>query len=65
MSRSRTLLVVGACLTVIGLAIAATSPVLGTAESARTGAQQLAGGIVVLLGWASFAWGIHRYGRES
>jgi hypothetical protein len=64
-SRSRALLGLGASLTVVGLAIAATSPVLGTAGSSRTGAQQLAGGIVVLLGWALLAWGIHRFGRES
>jgi hypothetical protein len=65
MRRPRTLLGVGAFVTVVGLAIAATSPVLGTAGSARTSVQQLAGGIIVLLGWALLAWGIHRFGRES
>jgi hypothetical protein len=61
----RTLLAAGALLTVVGLAIAATSPVVGAEGSERTAAQQLSGGIAVLVGWALLAFGIHRFGRES
>lgn len=61
----RTLLALGAALTVLGLAIAATSPILGAAGSDRTPGQQLAGGVVVLIGWVFLAWGIHRFGRET
>ena len=64
-SRSRTLIVVGALVTVVGLAIAAISPIPGTAGSERTGAEQLSGGVIVLAGWAMLAWGIHRFGRGS
>jgi hypothetical protein len=65
MSPSRRLLAAGALLTVIGLATAAMSPVLGTVGSERTDTQQMIGGIVVLLGWVLLGWGIHRFGRES
>jgi hypothetical protein len=61
----RSLLALGALLTVLGLAVAATSPVVGAEGSERTPTQQLAGGAVVLVGWALLAWGIHRFGRES
>jgi hypothetical protein len=61
----RSLLALGAVLTVLGLAIAATSPVVGAEGSERTPTQQLAGGAVVLVGWTLLAWGIHRFGRES
>jgi hypothetical protein len=64
-SRTRTLLVVGALVTVVGLAIAAIAPIAGTAGSDRTVAQQRVGGVVVLVGWLVLAWGIHRFGRES
>jgi hypothetical protein len=36
---------------------------LGTVGAEREHAQQIAGGIVVLLGWAALALGIHRFGR--
>jgi hypothetical protein len=63
-SRSKRLIVIGALVTVVGLAVAATSPIAGTAGSERTGAQQISGGVIVLAGWAVLAWGIHRFGRE-
>jgi hypothetical protein len=50
--------------TACGIAIAATAPVIGTAATARIEAQQTGGGVVVLVGWAALAWGIHKYGRE-
>ena len=59
----RRLLAGGALTTAIGILIAATAPVLGTAGAERTRPQELAGGLVSLLGWALLAWGIHRYGR--
>jgi uncharacterized membrane protein YidH (DUF202 family) len=60
---ARRLLAFGVILTAIGVAIAATAPVLGTEGSARTRSQQTAGGVVVLVGWAVLAWAIHRFGR--
>lgn len=59
----RRLLAVGAGLTALGIAITGTAPVLGTEGSSRTLAQQMAGGVVVLVGWALLAWGIHAFGR--
>jgi hypothetical protein len=60
---ARRLLAVGAVLTAVGIAIAGTAPVAGTEGSSRTHTQQIVGGIVVVLGWAILAWGIHRFGR--
>jgi sensor domain CHASE-containing protein len=54
----------GAVVTVVGIAIAATAPILGTEGSSRTHGQQIAGGVVVVLGWALLAWSIHAFGRE-
>jgi hypothetical protein len=56
---------VGAVLTVVGLAVAATAPIPGTtgAEGARS--RQMQGGALVLLGWVAFGWGIHRFGRAE
>ncbi len=62
---SRRTLALGAVLTVLGLAIAAALPVASVADSERTSNAQRAGGVVALLGWATLAWGIHRFGRES
>jgi hypothetical protein len=59
------LLSVGSLLTTSGLAIAATSPVVGTDGSERTHAQALLGGVFVVLGWAVLAWGIHQFGRDE
>ncbi|MGH7298070.1 MAG: hypothetical protein ACRELB_24230 [Polyangiaceae bacterium] len=53
----------GALVTALGIAIAATAPVLGTEGSSRTHGQQLVGGVVVVLGWALLAWSIHAFGR--
>jgi hypothetical protein len=61
----RQLLAAGAIVTVLGIAIAGMAPILGTEGSSRTSAQQVAGGVVVVLGWALLAWGIHRFGRET
>ena len=61
---SRRLVVVGAVVTLLGSAVAAMAPVVGTADGQRIHAQQEAGGFVVLVGWALLAWGIHRLGRE-
>jgi hypothetical protein len=62
-SGARRLLLIGALLTVAGLAVAAVSPIPGTAGSERTGTQQLAGGGMVVFGWAVLGWGVHRFGR--
>ena len=56
-------LAAGAILTIVGLAVTTTAPMLGTVGAEREHAQQIAGGIVVLLGWAALALGIHRFGR--
>jgi hypothetical protein len=41
------------------------APVVGTVGPERVRVQQTAGGVVLILGWALLAWGIHRLGRES
>ncbi len=61
----RQLVAAGAVATVVGIAVAATAPVVGTAAVARVELQQTIGGVVVLLGWAALGWGIHRIGREG
>jgi hypothetical protein len=61
---ARRLLGAGAAATVLGIAIAATAPVLGTGADDRARAQQGVGGVTLLLGWAVLGWGIHRFGRE-
>jgi hypothetical protein len=53
----------GAGLTVLGIAVAGTAPIVGTEGSSRTHAQQIAGGVLVVLGWALLAWAIHAFGR--
>jgi hypothetical protein len=58
-------LLVGAVLAVVGLALAATAPVLGSGAGASAHVQQTAGGLIVVAGWAALAWGIHRFGREE
>jgi uncharacterized membrane protein YidH (DUF202 family) len=61
----RRLLVGGAGLTALGIAIAGTAPILGTEGSSRTLTQQMAGGVVVVAGWIVLAWAIHRFGRAK
>jgi hypothetical protein len=61
---ARRLIFGGALATVLGLAIAGTSPVVGTADAARIHSQQAAGGVVLLAGWVLLGWGVHRFGRE-
>jgi hypothetical protein len=58
-------LLAGAGLTALGIAIAGTAPVLGTEGASRTVTQQGVGGVVVLVGWAVLAWGIHSFGRRK
>ncbi len=60
---SQRLLSLGATLTALGIALAATAPVLGTPGAERTRTQEFLGGVVLLAGWALLAWGIHRFGR--
>jgi hypothetical protein len=59
------LILAGALATAAGLATAGTAPIVGVSAPERIEGQQTAGGIVVLLGWALLAWGIHRFGRTS
>jgi hypothetical protein len=56
-------IVLGAVVTALGLALAATAPILGTAPYGGIRAQQTAGGTLVLVGWAILGWSIHRFGR--
>jgi hypothetical protein len=63
MMTPRALLATGAVATALGIAIAGTAPILGTDGATRTHAQQMIGGVVVVLGWAILAWGIHSFGR--
>jgi len=58
------LIVVGALVTALGLAIAATAPIFATAPIDRIQHQQTAGGFVVLFGWVALAWGTHKFGRS-
>ena len=64
MTAARRLVFFGALATVVGLTVAATSPIVGTDEAGRIRSQQLAGGVIVLAGWASLGWGVHKLGRE-
>jgi hypothetical protein len=61
---SARVVVAGALTTALGLAVAATAPIFGTAPIDRIERQQTAGGLVIVLGWVILAWGIHRYGRS-
>ena len=54
---------VGAVVTVAGIAVAGTAPIVGTDGSSRTHLQQMVGGLLVVLGWALLAWAIHAFGR--
>jgi hypothetical protein len=56
-------LALGAALTIAGLAVATTAPFPGADGAERAHAQQVAGGVVVLLGWLALGWGIHSLGR--
>jgi hypothetical protein len=62
---SRRLIGAGAALTVIGLALAMVAPLSVGKGAGVARIEQLAGGLVVLVGWLSLAWGIHRFGREA
>jgi hypothetical protein len=58
------LILAGALVTASGLAVAATAPVVGRGLPERIEAQQSAGGLLVVAGWALLALGIHRFGRQ-
>lgn len=60
----RRLILAGALVTVSGLAVAATAPIVGIGAAARISAQQGAGGVLVVAGWVLLGLGIHRFGRE-
>jgi hypothetical protein len=57
-------IVFGAGLTVAGLIVAGTAPVVGTASAEFAQIQQTVGGAIVLAGWVLLAWAIHRLGRS-
>ncbi len=61
----RRVLALGSLVTVLGLAMAATAPVGGTARFDGADGGQLGGGTLVLVGWAMLAWSVHRIGREA
>jgi hypothetical protein len=63
LTRPRVLVVAGAIITAVGLVVVGIAPVVGTAPAERLQRQQVVGGVIVLLGWAALAWGIHRLGR--
>jgi len=60
----RRIVLAGALVTASGLAVAATAPIVGSAAVDRIEAQQTAGGILIVAGWALLAFGIHSFGRE-
>jgi hypothetical protein len=62
---ARQWLAAGASMTVLGIAITGTAPILGTEGSTRTPGQQIVGGVLVVLGWALLAFAIHRFGRAA
>jgi hypothetical protein len=63
---ARALLAAGAAITVLGLAIAGTAPVQGLDPNVdKQPTQQVAGGVVVLVGWIVLGYGIHRFGRGT
>ena len=56
----------GAALTVLGIALAATTPVEGGGAGGGVAdgiGRQTLGGVVILVGWVLLAWGIHALGR--
>ena len=61
----RRLLLCGSVLTTLGLVIAMTRPFMGTARHDRPTSQEIVGGVIVLVGWATLSWGIHRFGRAG
>jgi hypothetical protein len=64
-TRSRALLAAGAILTALGLAVAALLPIARADDADRVIFWQRAGGIVMFVGWAVLAWGIHAFGRDD
>ena len=61
----RRLVLAGALVTVSGLGVAATAPIVGTRPADAIESQQRIGGALVLAGWALLGLGIHRFGREK
>ena len=62
---TRRVLVLGAFLTALGLALAALSPVTAAVGAEGPADRRLAGGVLVLVGWTALAWAIHRFGRSA
>jgi hypothetical protein len=61
---TRALVAAGAATIVLGLAIAGTAPIVGANPGAGArAAQQVLGGVVVLVGWVVLGYAIHRFGR--
>ena len=60
----RRLILAGALVTVAGLGVAATAPIVGTRPADRIESQQRAGGVLMLVGWALLGLGIHKFGRQ-
>jgi hypothetical protein len=56
-------LLAGALLTVVGLIVAATAPVIGTRGSEMTRVRQHIGGASVVIGWVLLGVSIHAVGR--
>jgi hypothetical protein len=63
--KSRTLVAAGAILTAVGLATVALLPIGRVDDSDRVLFWQRVGGVLVFVGWAALAWGIHRFGRDD
>ena len=61
---AKVVLAIGALFTTIGLAVASTTPIVGSGSDAMIHGQPLAGGVLVVFGWVLLAWGIHRMGRQ-
>jgi hypothetical protein len=59
------LVLLGAALTAVGIVIAGTAPVIGTARADWTASRQVLGGAVTLCGWIALGWGIHSFGRQK
>ncbi|MGA2447110.1 MAG: hypothetical protein ABTD50_00370 [Polyangiaceae bacterium] len=62
-SRWTPALLAGALLTVLGLILAATAPVIGTPGAETTRLRQHIAGVCVVIGWVLLGVSIHALGR--